>query len=623
MGSNLWTSFRKIVRDEDILIIGSIDWSVHRQTNQRLASAFAEAGNRVLFVENTGVRAPRLGDIGRIRDRVRRWLHSTKGFTDVQPNVTVLSPVLLPWPYARVARVINRYLLSRAILQWMRSARFGRPIVITFLPTPVVQAVIKDIEPSLLIYYCANDMAGPSPANDQLRRWEDRLFRDADAVFVISEALRERATRLSKNVYSYPAGVEFPKFETARLSGQVPSDLAALPRPVVGYVGAVSAVFDEDLVVEMAARLPGATFALVGPTYRDVSRLAALPNVRLLGERPHDEIPSYIKGFDVALIPYLKTPYTDSVYSCKLNEYLAMGVPVVSTDMREIRHFVERHGPVVEIGRNADDFIQKVSAALASDPASASHARIEVGQANSWDRRFAELEAVVERHLHERVNAGRAWQSRLLGSYRRHRVSVVSRVSALLVAYALVFHTPVVWLAGDMLTVRDSPRPADAIVVFSGNGESSYINPSYQRRARDAAQYYRAGYAPLLIISSGIEQTFSEVEIIRALLLSQGVPQAAMHIVSAYPRSTYDNVRIVQDVLKARGAKSILLITAPYHSRRASLIWHKVAPEVSVTTVPVVDTPPARPQWSATTDQIRTIAYEYMAIAYNRTKGWL
>jgi uncharacterized SAM-binding protein YcdF (DUF218 family) len=96
-----------------------------------------------------------------------------------------------------------------------------------------------------------------------------------------------------------------------------------------------------------------------------------------------------------------------------------------------------------------------------------------------------------------------------------------------------------------------------------------------------------------------------------------------MHIVDTYPTSTYQNVQIVNDALKARRIDSILLVTAPYHSRRATMIWHRVAPDVRVTTVPVIDTPPSSPRWSATVDDIEAIGYEYVAIAYNWAKGRL
>jgi len=208
---------------------------------------------------------------------------------------------------------------------------------------------------------------------------------------------------------------------------------------------------------------------------------------------------------------------------------------------------------------------------------------------------------------------------------RRRRAARLWRLAilALVGAYVLLFYTPAAWLAGSYLTIREAPTRADAIVVFSGNGESTYINDGYQRRARDAAQYYKAGYAPLVVLSSGIQQTFDEVEIIKALLLSQGVPASAMHIIPKYPATTYENVQIVNEFLRQRNARSILFITAPYHSRRASMVWEKVAPDVKVITVPVVDTPRQTPQWRATVDQMNVISYEYLAIAYNRWKGWL
>jgi uncharacterized SAM-binding protein YcdF (DUF218 family) len=241
---------------------------------------------------------------------------------------------------------------------------------------------------------------------------------------------------------------------------------------------------------------------------------------------------------------------------------------------------------------------------------------VAVGEA--WQERFTELAVKIEQKRQAKAGGDTAPEPRVASPR-----GLLPAFTAAAVLYVVVFHTPLVWFAGNQLTIREAPHRADAIVVFSGNGESTYINSGYQRRARDAARYYKAGFAPMLVISSGIEQTFSEVEIIRALLLSQGIPPEAMYIVPKYPRSTRENVDLVNVVLKERKATSILFITAPYHSRRASLIWRKVAPEVRVTTVPVVDTPPANPQWYADLAQIKAIAYEYLAIAYNLSKGWL
>ena len=548
----------------DYLIISSIDWSENWQVHQQLATSLAESGHRVLFVENTGVRGPRAGDIGRIRDRIRNWLKSTRGFFDVNENVTVFSPIFLPFPYSRLVLFINRYLLSNGIVKWIKIKRFHDPVLITFLPTPLAQALIEDIDPSLMIYYCADDMAGGSAGAARLRRYEDAFFSKVDAVFCTSHALAERARQFTKQVYIFPAGVDFAKFEDARNSSDIPADLAALPRPVAGYVGAIRAFFDQDLLVHAAAALPEVSFVMIGPASADVSLLNTCSNVRLLGKRPHDQVPSYIKGFDVALIPFVKNAFTDAVYSCKLNEYLAMGAAVVTTDMRELRLYAERHGDVLEIAKDKDEFVEKIRQALAAPDEAKRSARVSAARANSWDQRFEDICGVIGQLL-DAKNAEDVprWQDRLTGLYRRGRMRIVRPGLILAACYGVLFHTPILWFAGDMLVMRDAPTAADAIVVFSGDGEPEYMNMSYQRRTLDALKIYRAGYSSRILLSSGTGRAISEPEVVRALLLEHGVPSGAISIVGKIPKSTWENVQISAVELKRDGAHRILLLQRP------------------------------------------------------------
>ena len=106
-------------------------------------------------------------------------------------------------------------------------------------------------------------------------------------------------------------------------------------------------------------------------------------------------------------------------------------------------------------------------------------------------------------------------------------------------------------------------------------------------------------------------------------MINRGVPQQAIQIVGEYPRSTFENVELVKGILTVRGVKSILLITSPYHSRRALLVWKKSMPELLVSAPPVVDTPKQNLEWVASIGQIKVIFYEYLAILYYGYKGWL
>lgn len=608
---------------QDCVIVSSIDWSTNWQTHQQLASSLVESGHRVLFIENTGVRGPHVGDFDRIRDRIRNWIMSARGFFDIKENLTVFSPIFLPFPYSRLILVVNRYLLSRAIGKWAKSNRFHNPVLITFLPTPLIQALIYDIDPILVLYYCADDMSGRSAGAARLKTYEDAFLSKTDGVFCTSHALVERAERFNKHVFLFPAGVQFSKFEAGRTGGKIPEDLANVPKPVIGYVGAISAVFDQELLVYAARAMPEASFVLIGPEIVDVSELKACRNVKLLGVRSHDDVPGYIKGFDVALIPYVKNVLTEAVYSCKLNEYLAMGAPVVSTDLREIRLYAEQYGDVLGIAKDRDEFIFEIRRALVAQDEARRSARIAAARVNSWEQRFEDICKVINQLLEAKQTCALRWQDRLADLYRIGRMRMIKAGLILGACYAVLFHTPFIWFAGDVLVMRDAPIKADAIVVFSGDGEPWFDNASYQNRVMDALSLYRAGYAGQIVLSSGRGLTLSETDVVKSLLISHGISSSAILMVSGLPKSTLESVQRSAEILRRVKVRSILFVTAPYHSLRAYKVWKKVAPDITISAVSVIDTPSIEPKSQINFNAAKVIAYEYQAIIYYWWNGWV
>ncbi len=389
-------------RRPDVLCFSSIDWGVLWQGHHEIAVALAARGYRVLFVENTGVRRPWMRDLPRLRQRLRNWRRGDRGFRTERENLVVYSPLLLPFPYSATARAVNRALLLRALRSWSPPGA-GPPIVWTFLPTPLVRDVIGALNPALTVYYCVNDFAESSPLARRIADSEAGLFAEAGLVFASAEGLRARATQFRDDAHLFPFGVDFRIFQEARQSSApLPADLRALPRPVVGYVGGIHRWVDQDLVVAAAQRLPEASFVLVGPVQADVTRLTGRPNVHLLGARPHSEVPAYIRGFDVSLIPYRVTSYTADVCPAKLNEYLAMGIPVVATDLPAIRRVTDEHGPVVTLVREVDAFVAAIRRGVAERSPAESERRIEVARRHRWDERIARMLALVEARLGQR-----------------------------------------------------------------------------------------------------------------------------------------------------------------------------------------------------------------------------
>src|SRR5580704_1448480 len=170
-------------RRPDVVCVSSIDWDFIWQGHQEIMSTLAAEGHRVLFIENTGVRAPSAKDLPRVRQRLWNWWRSTKGFRQVRENLFVYSPLIVPLPYSKLARWLNRTLLMRSLGRWMRITGFSRPIAWTFLPTPLARDLMQRLDSELTIYYCIDDLASSSPEAKRITASENQLFREADLVF--------------------------------------------------------------------------------------------------------------------------------------------------------------------------------------------------------------------------------------------------------------------------------------------------------------------------------------------------------------------------------------------------------------------------------------------------------
>ena len=613
-----------MITGKDILCISSIDWDFIWQGHQEIMARLASQGNRVLFVENTGVRPPRLRDLPRVRHRLRNWWRGTRGFREEQENLFVFSPVVLPFPYSRAARWINATFLLRTLRRWMRATDFRRPILWTFLPTPLVRDLIRGLNARLTVYYCVDDLGSSSPGARKITRSENHVLREADLVFVTSEKLRARAAEINEHVYVFPFGVDYESFERVRLGAdEVPRDIGRLPRPIIGYVGGLHQWVDQSLVCAVADAMPDASVALVGPSQADISELQRRPNVHVLGARPHGELPKYIKAFDVGLVPYRLSEYTDHVYPTKLNEYLAMGIPVVATDLPELLRFRDRYGDILATPHDLEGFVSAVRTALEPSSRDVVERRLQVAQDNSWLSRVGEMGALMDRALEVRERTSERWEVVFGRLYRTAQRRTGQAAALLLVVCLGLFYTPVLWVVASPLLVVDSPQPADAIVVFGGGvGESGRAGGSYQERVGQAVDLYRGGFAEHVVFSSGFVYAFKEAEVMRALAADQGVFASDIFL-ETRAGSTRENVLFVREIAQREGWRQVLLVSSPYHMRRAILTWRKLAPGIAATSTPAEGSQYYAHGFGASLEQIRGIAQEYAALAYYWAKGWI
>jgi uncharacterized SAM-binding protein YcdF (DUF218 family) len=300
-----------------------------------------------------------------------------------------------------------------------------------------------------------------------------------------------------------------------------------------------------------------------------------------------------------------------------------MGVPVVATDLFEIRRFNNEHGDLVRVASLVDDYVAAIRASLEQSPAAAIARRIEVARSNSWDRRLEAMSALIDRASSERAASTAGWERRLRSIYTMARRRALQIIAPIAIALLLTFYTPLAWWIAEPLRQSSPPHPADAIVVFAGGvGESGTAGVGVPERVGKAVELYRAGYAPAILFSSGYVFTLREAESMRAIAIANGVPAEAIFLEEA-AANTYENVRNSSRIAQARGWSRVLLVSSPYHMLRATRTWHKVAPGIAVT-----PTPPAQSQFyfhtrGASLDQIRGIAHEYAAIFVYWLRGWV
>lgn len=613
-----------------ILCLSSIDWDFIWQGHQEIMSRLGRQGHTVLFVENTGVRSPRLKDCGRIWSRLRNRWKGVAGFREVAPGVTAYAPLALPFPYFGPAIRFNAWIISRAIRRWLAAVGGDAPVAWTFLPTRLARAILREISPRVTVYYCIDNFLASSDEARRVEASEKALFREADLVFVTSRELQAKAQQSRPHAELFPFAVNFEAFEERRSRpAPEPADLAAIPRPRIGYLGGLHQWVDFSLLAETARALPEMQFVLIGPEQADLSPLRGIPNLHRLGAKAHALLPAYLGGLDVATIPYRLTDYTRNVYPTKLNEYFAMGLPIVATPLPEVEAYNREFGDLVEIGRDSGEFVKKIRLCLQT-AGNRQGERIAAARANGWSARVEAMQELISQKISQSAPAPRSWQD---SARRLARTGWKPLVTAGLLAAAgwfLVAHTPFVWWMAEPLRMASASDSADAILVLAGGvGESGEAGQGYEERVAQAIRLYHEGRAGRIVFSSGITRSFRETEVMQLLAASRGVPPDAM-VQEKRGGGIRRSMITLGNLARQEGWRSVMIVTSPYNMKRALKTWEAINPSIRAFPAPPSQSDfygyrEGAPAWNrgASFPQARAVLDEWLKMVYYRLKGWI
>ncbi len=387
-----------MLKNRDIIFFGlpRHDGPDNGSTSFFIAKELAKK-NRVLYVDDPYTQKAFISNIKRreIKQRLKHYFPFSPGISEwandevslktltVPPTISINS--LNAGPLYTFLQGINTFIIGKRIERAIKKLGFSNIIFINSFNF-YYPGLEKFISPSLYIYHCIDGMIktytlrhGP--------RLETRLMKSADAVISTSPELQRLKGLVNPNSFCIPNAADF-KHSSKALSPETPvaAELESLPRPIIGYIGNIERRIDYSILEAIAKKQPSWSFVLLGPVEpRFIPNIIfSIPNIHFVKFQPFQRVPEFLKGFDVAMIPFKIDEISRTIIPLKLNEYLGAGRPVVSTCFNP--DVMKQKDGVIFIADTPELFTDAISQALASNNEFNIEKRLEIARNNTWDR---------------------------------------------------------------------------------------------------------------------------------------------------------------------------------------------------------------------------------------------
>jgi glycosyltransferase involved in cell wall biosynthesis len=383
-----------------ILLVSTADWDNPYWTNkQHMAVQFALRGHRVLYIESQGLRAPTVTgkDLRRIFNRLKKGLRPPQ---QARPGLWVWAPLVFPFHGKKWIRKLNRALLRTGVRLWSWRYSINADIIWTY--SPLTTELYETEAYKLLVYHAVDDIkTQPGMPTDAIEIAERDLSQKADLIFTTSRSLQEHHITINPETHYFSNVADFNHFNSALAAETtVPSDIAAIPSPRIGFVGAISSYkLNFTMIRDLAVQHPMWSFVFVGEIgegdpLTDASTMVSIPNLHFLGGRPYSILPSYLKAMDVAILPNILNEYTRSMFPMKFFEYLAAGRPVVATRLHALREMIH----VATFADNTKDFGAAIAEAIDGHYPPL-ELRLKVARTHTYEARTDKMMDLIYSHL--------------------------------------------------------------------------------------------------------------------------------------------------------------------------------------------------------------------------------
>jgi hypothetical protein len=363
-----------------IVVFSHLRWNFVYQRPQHLLSRIA-AKRPVVFIEE-----PEPDPTG-----PPRWERSTP-----QPNVTVLRPRT---PVASFGFHPEQLAVLKPLVAEVASELEGTTLV-AWLYTPLALPLAQVLGPAAMVYDCMDELSMFQGAPPELLRREAELLERADVMFTGGPSLFRAKQARHANVHCFPSSVDAAHFRLACRGdkGRVreAEDQTGLPHPRLGFYGVIDERLDLSLLESVAEARPEWQIVLVGPVVKiDPATLPRRDNIHYFGQRSYDDLPRYLAGWDVCLLPFARNDATRFISPTKTLEYMAAELPIVSTPITDV---VEPYGDIVYLGETAEEFLAACERALVAGPDERAARTAQMRQVlagTSWDVTVASMETLL------------------------------------------------------------------------------------------------------------------------------------------------------------------------------------------------------------------------------------